>query len=163
MPIDHILPPQPSCHGYLRSSRNCFPIWCVRYCGSNLLFDLISCIALVHFIRHDHHPQQEHTPHKREGKCSLPALTYSSLALCPIPTIFSIYSQILCCSNHANVLIDAPVWVTELTYVLQLLFTLPVGPQSSIEMTMRPTSQRTKRMKEPRMTIPGIRDRWEMR
>lgn len=28
---------------------------------------------------------------------------------------------------------------------------------------MRPVSQRTKRMKEPRTTTPGSKDRWEMR
>ena len=28
---------------------------------------------------------------------------------------------------------------------------------------MRPVSQRTKRMKEPRTTTPGRRDRWDMR
>lgn len=28
---------------------------------------------------------------------------------------------------------------------------------------MRPVSQRTKRMKEPRTTTPGSRERWDMR
>ncbi len=37
------------------------------------------------------------------------------------------------------------------------------GPYRRIDVWMRPVSQRTKRIKEPRTTTPGSKDRWEMR
>ena len=43
------------------------------------------------------------------------------------------------------------------------MFTDPEGPKSCIEVSTRPVSQRTKRMKVPRMTMPGSSCRWDMR
>ena len=63
--------------------------------------------------------------------------------------------QILFCINHANVLSFWPVLGLALTYNWQLPLTLPLGPHNCIETTMRPTVQRTRRMKQPMMTMPG--------
>ena len=49
------------------------------------------------------------------------------------------------------------------TYKLQLELTEPVGPKSWIAVSIRPVSQSTKRMKVPRMTMPGRSWRWEIR
>jgi hypothetical protein len=70
--------------------------------------------------------------------------------------------HILCCSNHASVSVLAPVLDLVLMYSWQFALTLPEGPQSWTLMTMRPTVQSTKRMKEPIMTMPGSSCRWEM-
>jgi hypothetical protein len=49
----------------------------------------------------------------------------------------------------------APLTPCPDTYIWQLLFTLPDGPHSCMLMTIKPTSHRTKRMKDPMITMPG--------
>jgi hypothetical protein len=65
----------------------------------------------------------------------------------------------LCC-NHANVLMFCPdgFWVN--TCMLQLLLTELVGPQSSIDTTIKPTSQRMNSRNAPIMTMDGRRRFW---
>jgi hypothetical protein len=63
--------------------------------------------------------------------------------------------QMLCCSNHASVLVLGPVIDVEPTYNWQLALTLPDGPQSWTLMTIKPTVHSTKSIKAPIMTMPG--------
>lgn len=133
--------------------------WYLSRCQSCVL-----AIILIDLIRHDHHPQQEYTPHKLECPSCCPTLAYILLSSYSPSSIFSQpdHLQILLCSNQANVAVLAPVLCSPSTYKLQFPLTLPVGPQSSIETTMSPTIHRMKRMKDPIMTIPGRSWRWEM-
>ena len=48
------------------------------------------------------------------------------------------------------------------TSLSQLLLTEPLALHISMLTTIRPTSQRTKNMKAPRMTMEGSKRRWDM-
>jgi hypothetical protein len=73
------------------------------------------------------------------------------------------YLQMLCCSKYASEATLGPEASAPFTYRLQFPFTLPVGPHSSMEMTISPTIHSTNSMKEPITTIPGSSCRWDIR
>ena len=70
--------------------------------------------------------------------------------------------MLFCCNQAKLEMLLAGLGVRSKTNKLQLELTEPVGPQSSMLTTIRPTIHKTKKMKPPTMTMAGNRRRWEM-